>query len=398
MISTKQIVIFGAGKIGRSFIGQLFGCSGFHVVFIDIDPVIIGALNLHRKYSVFIKDVVEKEIIVPNVCAISILDHTKVIEYVSKADIIAVSVGKSVIEQIIPIIAKGIEMRYNCNHGNPIDIILAENMLSASKLVYELLLQLLPQNFPLDNFVGLVETSIGKMVPIVPQSELKKDPLLIYAESYNTLILDAKGFKNLIPEVEGLAPKNNIKAWVDRKAFIHNLGHATAAYYGLYKNPKAIYLFEVLQDVNVLEFTRSVMLQSAESLLTAYPNDFAKIDLINHIDDLLIRFQNKALLDTVFRVGMDLVRKLGAGDRFMGAINLAVKYANPYDLIAEAMSYGFLFKAIGEDGNPLYSDARFLGALDVNFESALINYLNFDPVIDKKIIDTLKQKKLDKSK
>jgi len=67
-------------------------------------------------------------------------------------------------------------------------------------------------------------------------------------------------------------------------------------------------------------------------------------------------------------------------------------------LIAEAMSYGFLFKAKGEDGNPLYSDARFLGALDVNFESALINYLNFDPVIDKKIIDTLKQKKLDKSK
>jgi mannitol-1-phosphate 5-dehydrogenase len=32
----KKLVLFGAGKIGRTFIGQLFATSGFEVVFIDI--------------------------------------------------------------------------------------------------------------------------------------------------------------------------------------------------------------------------------------------------------------------------------------------------------------------------------------------------------------------------
>ena len=32
----KKMVQFGAGNIGRSFIGQLFSRSGYEVVFVDI--------------------------------------------------------------------------------------------------------------------------------------------------------------------------------------------------------------------------------------------------------------------------------------------------------------------------------------------------------------------------
>ena len=78
-----------------------------------------------------------------------------------------------------------------------------------------------------------------------------------------------KDFKSPIPDVKGLAPKNNIKAWVDRKAFIHNLGHATAAYYGFLLHPEAVYMYEILDDPDVFKFTREVMLQSAEILLKA---------------------------------------------------------------------------------------------------------------------------------
>ena len=105
-------------------------------------------------------------------------------------------------------------------------------MISAADFVREQLIKNLPSSFPVESMVGLIETSIGKMVPIMPLAELEKDPLVVFAEPYNTLILDGKGFKSPIPEIKGLAPKSNIKAWVDRKAFIHNLGHATAAYYG----------------------------------------------------------------------------------------------------------------------------------------------------------------------
>ena len=388
-VETQKIVIFGAGKIGRSFIGQLFGCSGYKVVFIDIDPNIISELNLQGCYRVVIKGDKEEEIIVPNVEAISVLDKDKVIEAVSSAGIMAVSVGKNVLEKIIPVIALGLVERNKNNPGMPLDIILAENMRSAADFVREHLTMNLPSDFPMERLVGLIETSIGKMVPIIPLAELEKDPLVVFAEAYNTLIVDQKGFKGPIPQIKGLAPKSNIKAWVDRKAFIHNLGHATAAYYGHSLHPTAVYMYEVLEDPEVLHFTRSVMLQSADSLRAAYPNDFTCVDLEAHIDDLINRFRNKALRDTIFRVGEDLIRKLGADDRFMGSIHLAMQYGMPYDLILEAMSFGLFFKAKDEDGNNFPSDIAFLELLKKDAMSTFIEILGYDPVFDLPVIEKL---------
>ncbi|MDH5689661.1 MAG: mannitol-1-phosphate 5-dehydrogenase, partial [Candidatus Bathyarchaeota archaeon] len=62
----KKIVIFGAGNIGRSFIGQLFSRSGYEVVFVDIDDVIVNALNEKRKYRVEIRDIRPETIWVEN--------------------------------------------------------------------------------------------------------------------------------------------------------------------------------------------------------------------------------------------------------------------------------------------------------------------------------------------
>lgn len=392
MVNQHQIVIFGAGKIGRSFIGQLFGCSGYEVVFIDVDPVIIAGLNEKGSYRVVIKGETDQEIIVPNVSAISAFDKEKVIETVSEAGILAVSVGKNVLERIVPIIALALEKRNIKDHGSALDIILAENMRSAADFVRNILVQNLHENFPVNDIVGLVETSIGKMVPIIPQVELEKDPLVVFAEAYNSLILDKQAFKNPIPNVKGLNPKCNIKAWVDRKAFIHNLGHATAAYYGFAKHPEAVYMFEVLNDSEVLDFTRSVMLQSAEILLAAYPNDFTQKDLEDHIDDLLSRFCNKALKDTLFRVGMDLQRKLGPDDRFMGAIHLAMEHNKHFDLIVEAMSFGFNFNATDEGANPFPPDLAFHNSFSEEVNLILSKLLGYNTQKDKIVTNGLIQK------
>jgi len=388
-IETQKIVIFGAGKIGRSFIGQLFGCSGYKIVFIDIDPNIISELNLHGCYRVVVKGEKEEEIVVPNVKAISSLDKEMVIEAIATVGILAVSVGKNVLKKIIPVIALGLVERNKNNPGTPLDIILAENMRSAADFVREQLTMHLPSDFPLEKLVGLIETSIGKMVPIIPLAELEKDPLVVFAEAYNSLILDQKGFKGPIPEIKGLAPKKNIKAWVDRKAFIHNLGHATAAYFGYFLHPTAVYMYEVLDDSKVLQFTRSVMLQSAHMLRAVYPDDFTVVDLEAHIDDLIHRFRNKALKDTIFRVGQDLTRKLGADDRFMGSIHLAMQYHMPYDLILKAMSFGLTFKAKDEDGNNFVPDIAFLASLEKDSESTFTDILGYDPVVDLTVIEKL---------
>jgi mannitol-1-phosphate 5-dehydrogenase len=292
---------------------------------------------------------------------------------------------------VIPLIAAGLELRQNRNPGWPLDIIIAENMRDAADFMRDQLKKYLPPEYPVEKLVGLIETSIGKMVPIMPQAELEKDPLVIYTEPYNTLILDGRGFKSPIPDIEGLAPKNNIKAWVDRKAFIHNLGHSTAAYFGYFRHPQAIYIYEVLDGREVYDFTRDTMLQSAEILRVVYPDDFTARDLEDHIDDLIFRFRNKALKDTIFRVGQDLTRKLSTDDRFMGAIHLAMQYRMPYDRILKAMSYGFCFTAKDEKGKQFPPDSGFLLALEKDFEATVTRELLLDPAGDGFIIEQLKK-------
>ncbi|MDR2385192.1 MAG: hypothetical protein LBD80_05975 [Tannerella sp.] len=358
-MQNKSILIFGGGKIGRSFIGQLFGRAGYEIVFSDVNKNLIDALNDRRSYPVVVKsDAGNETMEITNVRAV-VGSEVNVVREVSQASIIATSVGKNVLEKIIPLIARGLLERYEKSPASAVDIIIAENMRSASAFMRGELMKRLPPGFPLDSFAGLVETSIGKMVPLMTQADAENDPLAVFAEPYNTLILDGAAFRTPIPDVPDLAPKENIAAWVDRKAFIHNLGHATVAYYGNYRHPDATYIYEALSDPEVYDFARAVMHQSAEILLAEYPSDFTPQALETHIDDLLSRFRNKALKDTIYRVGQDRIRKLASDDRFMGAIHLAQKHKKDFSLIYKAMSCAFTFAATDENGNRSHPDILF---------------------------------------
>ena len=133
------------------------------------------------------------------------------------------------------------------------------------------------------------------------------------------------------------------------------------------------------------------MLQSATILLSYYPGDFFFSDLENHIDDLLDRFQNRALKDTVFRVGQDLPRKLGIDDRFAGVIQMAKNKGLEYDRIVKAMAYGFFFRKTNELGQPNIRDERFAQVLtEKGVEEVLVSLCGFDSKKDQILIDELK--------
>ena len=223
-------------------------------------------------------------------------------------------------------------------------------------------------------------------------AEIAADPLRVYAERFNTLILDKKAFRNPIPGIQGLAPKTNMKAWVDRKLFIHNLGHATAAYCGFTFYPDKKYLSEVLQDEIVLESTRTAMRQSGMALYKEYPEEFTWNELTDHIDDLLARFRNKALRDTVYRIGKDLNRKLGPNDRFIGAIRMAKKHNLPYDKIANALSFGFHFRGTDHLGDMTPGDGEFAHLFRISgVEKILTDVCGLDPLREKEIIEAVLQ-------
>jgi len=361
MIYKKKMIQFGAGNIGRSFIGQLFSRSGYEVVFVDIKKELVEEINKKREYKLVIKknELPDEIILIENVRAIDSYDKEAVIREIVDTDIIATAVGKYALPEIIPIIAKGLRLRYKKRGKNPLDIIIAENFRNVADYLKKELKSLLSPRYPFDELVGLIESSIGKMVPLMKEEDKKKDLLWIFAEPYNTLIVDKKGFKNPLPFVKDLYAVRNIKAYVDRKLFIHNLGHSAVAYLGYQYNSEIIFIDEALEVPAIYKIVRECMMQSAVALNRAYHQDLTLQDLQKHIDDLLFRFQNKSLGDTIFRVGRDLYRKLDKNERLIGPMLLAQRQGSPYNEIKRAFYAALDFKAKDEKGEMYSPDKIF---------------------------------------
>lgn len=362
--ATKTFVQFGAGNIGRSFIGRLFAEAGYRVVFIDVDSRLVSLLNERRSYPVVVKqnDRPDQVRLIGGVSAIDGRDREAVIDVLTQADGMATSVGQRGLQAVLPLLAAALELRA-ANNAPPLDLIIAENLRSGAAWFRQNLGPLLPEGFDLDSRLGLVETSIGKMVPIMPQDALNEDPLQLFAEPYDTLIVDRLGFRREVPALAGLKPVNNITAWVDRKLFLHNMSHAALAYLGYQANSALTYCWQAMELPAVVDAVRAALLQSAAALNRAYPDDLPQEELAAHADDLLNRYRNRALGDTLHRVGRDLGRKLAREDRLIGACLLAAKHGLPFDSLVPPIRAALKFAAPDEQGRVGEADQRILQAV-----------------------------------
>ena len=76
----KKAIQFGAGNIGRGFIGGLLSKAGYHVVFADVNQEIIDKINEDKKYTIFVKDVESSEIVITDISGVNstkpeLIDH-----------------------------------------------------------------------------------------------------------------------------------------------------------------------------------------------------------------------------------------------------------------------------------------------------------------------------------
>ncbi len=351
-------VHFGAGNIGRALAGPIFSRSGYQVLFVDAVPEIVRALHERHAYRVVVKDTLPAgtpdTFMVTGVDGLDVRDGEAVKAAVARADLIGTAVGAAHLPGVLAAIAAGLPARA----GRPVSLLFCENLHGLARLARETLCRALPDGFPLDSQVGLVETSIGKMVPLMPQEVRRNDPLEVWGEAYNAIIADRGAFVGPVPDgIDGLLLKNCFQAYVDRKLYIHNLGHATCAYHG-YRRGHAL-ICDAVNDPVVFAETQSVMQESARALARRYPQELDAAGLSDHVADLLRRFGNRALGDTVFRVGRDLPRKLAPGDRLIGGLRLV--QAEHCDLapVCRAIAAALRFAAADEAGQTFAPDKAF---------------------------------------
>ncbi|MGB7995640.1 MAG: mannitol-1-phosphate 5-dehydrogenase [Photobacterium halotolerans] len=333
-----KAVHFGAGNIGRGFIGKVLADAEVNVTFADVNGPLIDQLSHAQSYNVKV---------VGNDCHLDTVSHITavnaagpdVINQIVHTDLITTAVGPAVLDKIASTIASGLAKRFEAGNTQPLNIIACENMVrGTTHLKEEVYKQLTPAHRLLaEQHVGFVDSAVDRIVP--PAEAANDDPLEVTVESFSEWIVDQQQFKGEIPRIAGMETTDNLMAFVERKLFTLNTGHIITAYLGALKGYQTIR--DAIEDEEIRDQVRTAMRESGDVLIRRY--GFDREQHYAYIEKILTRFANPFLRDEIDRVGRQPLRKLGSNDRLIKPLLGTLEYGTDNRMlikgIAAALKY-----------------------------------------------------------
>ncbi|MFZ0368113.1 MAG: mannitol-1-phosphate 5-dehydrogenase [Halobacillus sp.] len=301
-----KAVHFGAGNIGRGFIGALLSQAGYETIFVDVNGELIDELNRKRSYQVDLAGT-DRSLEVTNVSGLnSINDEQAVIEAIQEAEIITTAVGPNILSAIAPVLAQGLLQKED--KGN---VIACENMVGGSDILKKHVLEHAgaDQKDWIRENIGFPNSAVDRIVPDQHQDDL----LTVKVEPYFEWVVETTAIKGSRPEIKGITYVEDLTPYIERKLFTVNTGHAVAAYLGKFHGHETIK--QVMDEPAIKEKIRGALQESGAVLIEKYKFD----EEVHHeyIETILSRFENPDLSDEVTRVGRAPIRKLGPNDRLV---------------------------------------------------------------------------------
>jgi mannitol-1-phosphate/altronate dehydrogenase len=291
----SEIIILGAGAIGRGFLPWVFGSNLYDYVFVDNNTEIIDRLNKQKHYLTYrVKAKKLEEMRVPVKKA-----YTPSEFLLSKhPDAIAVfmNVGPRNCLSAAKVL-KGIECPIILCENDPTTVRVVRNALNYNRVYFA---------------ITDVITSNTASPDI-----LAKDPLSIITED-GVLFVD-----ELAGEIKGnihFCDNVELKKQWTAKLYLHNTSHAIAAYLGALVGVH--YVHEAMKNPEIKKIVEGSMLEMLTSLKLKWdiPHPFLEW----YADKEIQRFSNELLYDPISRVAREPLRKLELEGRLIGAAQICV--------------------------------------------------------------------------
>ncbi|ELY3761197.1 mannitol-1-phosphate 5-dehydrogenase [Cronobacter universalis] len=331
---------FGAGNIGRGFIGKLLADAGIGLTFADVNQTVLDALNARHSYQV---RVVGEQEQIDTVSGVDAVNSTSddVVTLIATVDLVTTAVGPVVLERIAPAVAKGLALRKAQGNERPLNIIACENMVRGTSQLKTHVFNALSESDKawVESHVGFVDSAVDRIVP--PSESAAHDPLEVTVETFSEWIVDKTQFKGELPAIAGMELTDNLMAFVERKLFTLNTGHAITAYLGKQAGHQTIR--DAILDEKIRLVVRGAMEESGAVLIKRYGFDDAKHAA--YIEKILSRFENPYLKDDVERVGRQPLRKLSAGDRLIKPLLGTLEYGLPHQNLVLGIAAAMHFRS-----------------------------------------------------
>ncbi|MCM3570702.1 mannitol-1-phosphate 5-dehydrogenase [Neobacillus mesonae] len=330
----KLAVHFGAGNIGRGFIGALFSQSGYHVTFVDIADQVINQLNQEKQYQVKLATDAKESMKISNVSGLNnATQEQEVVEAIGKATYLTTAIGPNILPYIAPLMAKGITERVK-KTDEKLYVIACENQISATDLLKGYIFEHLDEETKaaLAGKVYFFNSAVDRIVPV----QNNKGTLDVLVETYYEWVVEAN---EEIPHVEGMKIVPDLAPFIERKLFTVNTGHAVIAYLGYLQNKETI--DQALADEEIVKQVRATLGETGAYLIKQYGLNADEHQ--QYIEKIITRFKNAHLHDAVTRVGRSPLRKLGPNDRLVRPSVEAAKAGLSYENLAKAIASALCF-------------------------------------------------------
>ncbi|MCR2813641.1 mannitol-1-phosphate 5-dehydrogenase [Microbacterium sp. zg.Y1090] len=330
-----KAVHFGAGNIGRGFVGLLLHEGGYELVFSDVAGDLVDAINAADSYTVHEVGEGGVDKVVTGFRAVnSQTDPQKVVDEIATADIVTTAVGPTVLRFVAPHIVAGLGTRDPALP--PLIVMACENAINATDLLREEMRAQAGDAW--DAIAGravFANTAVDRIVPGQPAGggvDVTVEPFFEWA-------IEAPPFQGDLPSIPGAHFVGDLAPYIERKLFTVNTGHAATAYFGARAGVDTI--AAALSDSVIIAAVARALEET--SALLAAKHGLDADDLTDYRETILRRFANPALPDTVWRVGRQPLRKLSRHERFIGPAAEAAERGLSVDALLAAVGAALEF-------------------------------------------------------